>query len=120
MGNIFSCSWGEEEITKYQLQEIVKKKEKDTIIVDVRMEREFNKGHIEDAVNISYADIEDHKEKKIDIGAKLPKATDTVVVYGEPTDNTRTAARNLKAIVGCKVLLYGKGYNEEYVRWFKG
>lgn len=85
-------------IISYQDAKQMMEKQKDFVILDVRREEEYEKGHIPQAILLPLDTIEE------DASAVLPKKEQTILVYCRSGVRSKMAARILDA----------KGYTNVY------
>ena len=77
----------------------------DTIVLDARTPEEFSEGHIKNAINIPYDEIDVHAEKM------LPDKSQLILVYCRSGNRSKQAAAKLANMGYTNIVEFG-GINE--------
>jgi len=96
----------EQKLTSTELKELIDKKDKGFVLIDVRSESEYNSGYIPTAINIPYTKIQERSEE-------IPKDK-LIIVYCKVGVRAETAKKKLIALGYENVINFGGTNSWEY------
>ena len=96
----------EQKLSSSELKELIDKKDKGFVLIDVRSESEYNSGYIPTAINIPYTTIQERSEE-------IPKDK-LVIVYCKVGGRAETARKKLIELGYENVINFGGTNSWEY------